>query len=80
MKKKSVTLFLLFFIFISGLSCNNKRIHLKAFVPETININTTLDNKINIIFNEDRAYYNFSDLNGFTTNYLNASYFNIYMI
>jgi len=80
MKKRSATLFLLIFIFISGLSCNNKRIHLKAFVPETININKTIDNKINIIFNEDRAYYNFSDLNGFTTNYLNASYFNIYMI
>lgn len=80
MKKKIIALSIIFFIFSFGLSSNNKRIHLSAYVPETVNIKRTTDDQLKVTFNSDNAYYKLSNLDGITTNYHNASYFNIFII
>ncbi|MCY1152319.1 MAG: hypothetical protein PQJ49_04020 [Sphaerochaetaceae bacterium] len=80
MKKKLIIFSLILFIAASSLSCNNHRIHLQAYVPTIINIFTTPEDELNVTFNNEDAYYNLSNLQGTTSNYHDAIFFNLYMI
>lgn len=80
MKKKFILFTIIFILASSSLSSNKNRIHLKAYVPVIISITTSPEGKLEVTLNNNDAYYQLSNSNGITTDYKEASFFNLIMI